>query len=139
MDWVSLKAVRDLNIPSGELLSKLVQHMFLIFTKYKLWDNCFIFCIYQRTIVRNASCVTKRRINVFVSDVKVNNSIARSVKWKGRNPINWLYQHILYLTHIAQKIDEWVVAAVRHGQHVAAKPDHIDVLVTEKNTHEYSR
>lgn len=40
-----------------------------------------------------------------------------------------------YITHIAQEIDEGVVAAVRHGQHVAAKPDHIDVLVTEKNIH----
>ena len=47
--------------------------------------------------------------------------------------------YILNLTHIAQEIDEGVVAAVRHRQHVAAKPDHIDVLVTENNTHEYIR
>ena len=42
-------------------------------------------------------------------------------------------------THIAQEIDERIVAAVRHGQHVAAKPDHIDVLVTEKNIHQHRK
>ena len=58
-----------------------------------------------------------------------------SIKDSGIKERGFCIKVSAYITHIAQEIDEGVVAAVRHGQHVAAKPDHIDVLVTEKNIH----
>ena len=33
-------------------------------------------------------------------------------------------------SYIAEEVYEGVVAAVGHGEHVAAEPDHVDVLVT---------
>ena len=38
---------------------------------------------------------------------------------------------VFVCTHIAEKVDEWVVAAVGHGQPVTTEPDNVDVLVTE--------
>ena len=35
------------------------------------------------------------------------------------------------VTHVTEEIDEGIIATVGHGQHMAAEPDHIDVLVTE--------
>ena len=34
-------------------------------------------------------------------------------------------------THVTEEVDEWVVAAVGHGQPVAAEPDNVDVRVAE--------
>ena len=37
-------------------------------------------------------------------------------------------------TYITKKIDEGIVAAVRHGQPVTTEPDNVDVLITKENS-----
>ena len=41
------------------------------------------------------------------------------------------------MTYIAEEVDEGIVAAVGHGQPVAAEPDNVDIRIARKSKYSY--